>query len=516
MNMVVETTAGKIEGWEKDGIKIFQGVPFAAPPAGELRWLPPQPVKPWDGIREARSFVAIAPQIVPPRNSDNPLHIGFNIDTSLGRQPGPDEDCLYLNVYTPGTDHKRRPVMVWIHGGGFASGTGASPLYNGTLLGKRGDVVVVTVNYRLNVFGFLRLKDVTNGRIPSEGVEGMLDQVAALKWVRENIEVFGGDPDNITIFGESAGGASVTNLMAMPLAKGLFHKAICQSGSAYSVSPVDRANIYTEHFLHKLAVDADDTDGLLGKSMEEIVKAYAKTMSLSGGLGAPLTVLDGTVIPELPVNAIARGSADGIPLLAGTMLQEWRLWQAFDPSLEKLGESHMLSRFKKMTNSWDMTEIVAAYKKLIISRGILPTPKETYLTIMSARMYRIPVTRMLEAHYKRQNPAYCYLITWKSPFKDGIYGSCHALDIGLLWGAYKSPLYGNSPNVEIMANKIQDSWLAFAYTGKPSNESAGEWPVYGEQRKTMVFDEKTELQEAPKDEERCIWDDAPDSVFVRG
>jgi para-nitrobenzyl esterase len=258
MTPVVETTTGKVEGFEKDGLSIFLGIPFAAPPIGDRRWLPPELVKPWAGVKETKSFVATAPQIIMPLNEVSPFQISPKIDMSLGKQPPINEDCLHLNIWTPATNGAHRPVMVWIHGGAFTMGTGASPLSNGGVLAGRGDVVVVTINYRVNVFGFLRLKDITNGRIPSTGNEGMLDQVAALKWMRDNIEAFGGDPGNVTIFGLSAGGASVSALLGMKTAKGLFHKAISQSGSAHFLNDLDEANCYAEHFLNVLGAKGSD------------------------------------------------------------------------------------------------------------------------------------------------------------------------------------------------------------------------------------------------------------------
>ena len=226
---LIETKSGKIKGSYQDGLYIFKGIPYAAPPVGEFRWLPPQPVKPWKGVRQAQTFGPIAPQ-----NGALSLAPEYQVEEPQS------EDCLYLNVWSPGADGSRRPVLVWIHGGAFNRGSGSSPMYPGTTLARRGNVVVVTLNYRLGALGFLHLKKLTGGRIPATGNEGLLDQIAALQWVRDNIAHFGGDPDNVTVFGESAGGMSIGCLLAMPQARGLFHKAILQSGSS-TVKSLDEA-----------------------------------------------------------------------------------------------------------------------------------------------------------------------------------------------------------------------------------------------------------------------------------
>ena len=242
MGNTVEINTGKIEGLQIDGLHIFMGIPYAAPPIGEKRWLPPQPLKPWNGLLEAKTAGPVCPQ--PPPAIE--LLRGAVDRDDLKNQK---EDCLYLNVWTPGLDNKRRPAMVWIHGGAFRTGAGSGPVYNGAALARKGNVVVVTINYRLAPYGFLNLNEITDGKIPATGNEGLLDQIAALKWVQENITAFGGNPGNVTIFGESAGGMSIGASLAMPAAKGLFHKAIPQSGAANTAHTLQEAVLTSEHFL---------------------------------------------------------------------------------------------------------------------------------------------------------------------------------------------------------------------------------------------------------------------------
>jgi para-nitrobenzyl esterase len=219
---VVKTLCGKVMGEYKDGLYIYKGIPYAAPPVGEHRWLPPGASEPWEGILRTQNYKPTSPQNWSPLNDLIP---------DFGIKESQDEDCLYLNIWSPGLDDARRPVLFWIHGGAFNVGSGSQSPYDASKLAIKGDVIVITFNYRLGVFGFLRLKEITGGKIPSTGNEGLLDQIAALEWVRKNISAFGGDPDNVTVFGESAGGMSIECLLTMPQGRRLFHKAIIQSSS---------------------------------------------------------------------------------------------------------------------------------------------------------------------------------------------------------------------------------------------------------------------------------------------
>ena len=512
MKLIALTTTGKVEGYESKGLKVFLGVPYAAPPVGSRRWLPPESVRPWVGVRQTKSFVAIAPQVTA-LNPESPLLTGFNLNPRLGVQPGLNEDCLYLNIWTPGPEKGRRPVMVWIHGGGFMTGSGSSPFYDGGPLAGRGDVVVVTINYRLNVFGFLRLKDITQGRIPSTGNEGILDQVAALKWVRDNIETFGGDPSNVTIFGQSAGGSSVCGLLSMPGAKGLFHKAICQSGSAHFPQQRNEANNYSEYFLRQLGVKGNDSSALIALPMERVLGAYEESLTLRKSVRGPMPVVDGEVFLAPPIERIKEGSADGIPLMAGMTTEEMRILQVNDPMIKDLVEGHMFGRFRKLMPDWDMTATVEAYRKLLVRRGLPTMPTELYMAIISARSFFIPTTRMLEVHRRRHNPAYCYLFTWQSHSSGMTLGACHLMELGFLFGTYQTDFFGSRRLADALSRRMQDAWATFARTGNPSCEEVGEWPVYGKRRETMIFGEERRTENAPLEEERLIWDSTPDSMF---
>ena len=248
----VETTHGPVAGVAEAGLHFFRGIPYAAPPVGDLRWLPPQPATPWREVRDGTAFGPACPQ--------NPIVI--STAEHLERVDGQrSEDCLYLNVCTPGLDDARRPVMVWIHGGGFVMGAGTMPLNDPRFLVARGDVVIVSLNYRMANFGFLRLEGITGGAIPASGNEGLLDQVAALEWVRDNIARFGGDPGNVTVFGQSAGAISIGMLLAMPTADGLLHRGILQSGACQTVQPADLADRIAAFALESAGVSPDDPGG---------------------------------------------------------------------------------------------------------------------------------------------------------------------------------------------------------------------------------------------------------------
>jgi para-nitrobenzyl esterase len=504
MSEIVETTAGKIEGTYKNGIYKFAGVPYAASPAGRRRWLPPEPVEPWSGVRPAKKFASISPQ--------NPMAI----PVLNPLQPEPqDEDCLYLNIWTPGLDDARRPVMVWIHGGGFTSGSGSSLAYNGRTLSTRGNTVIVTINYRLGLLGFLNLNEVTGGRIPATGNEGLLDQVFALKWVRDNIAAFGGDPGNVTIFGESAGAMSVACLLAMPKAKGLFHKTILQSGAAHTVYSKEQGIRAANTLLDILGTTPDDIDGLRSLTVKQLLAAQQefgiRALDWKSGLGVlPLEpVVDGRVLPQPPIEAIAGGSAANIRVLIGTTSQEWKLFGAMDRGLQTMDEARLLRKCQRLVPAEAASKLIGTYRRALPESGVDAMPAELFAAIQTDRLFRIPAIRLAEAQRQYQ-PVYVYLFTWTSPFMDGILGACHALELGFLFGTLEETFSGsNLPGADALARNIQDAWLSFARTGEPGCKGLGKWPAYGDKRETMLLGRECTLADAPRDEERCAWESIP-------
>ena len=504
---IVETNAGKVEGYRKDGSCVFKGIPYAAPPVGERRWLPPEPVEPWSGVRLAQSNATAAPQ-----NPD---------DTPITEPPEPEpqnEDCLYLNIWTPATDDGRRPVLFWIYGGAFSTGSGSSPIYNGRTLSRRGNVVVVTINYRLGLLGFLNLNEVTRGKIPATGNEGLLDQIAALKWVRDNIAAFGGDPDNVTIFGESAGGISVGCLLAAPQARSLFHKAIPQSGAASTAQPLDVAVQVAQEFLDIVGLNASDVNALRSLTVEKLLTAQEELSARMGRsdlkTGMPLQpVIDGSTLPSLPLDAVRGGSASQIPVLVGSTLDEWTLFATIDHNLPRLDQAHLVERLHRRIPAEYVEGLIESYSRARDKRGAPTTPPDLFLAIQGDRVFRMPAIRLAEAQQRHNVPAYSYLFTWRSPILGGTLGACHALELGFLFGTYEENFSGKGPAADALARNIQDAWLAFARNGDPSCESLGKWPSYGERRQTMILGEECHVEEKPYEEERCAWDVIPSTAI---
>ncbi len=512
MASIAQTRSGFVEGEERDGIHVFRGVPYAAPPVGARRWLAPEREAPWSGVRAAKSFGNAAPQ--------NAVAVAELKAFSI---PEPQsEDCLFLNVYTPGLDGARRPVMVWIHGGAFTIGSGAQSIYDGVPLAKRGDVVVVAINYRLGALGFLRLRELTNGRIPSTGNEGMLDQVAALEWVRENIAAFGGDPANVTIFGESAGGMSVGTLLGMPKARGLFRKAIPQSGACSTAAALERHIYAAERFAHESG--APDADALLALSPAQILAAQARITPMLGQEndaklgGMPLQpVIDGEIVPRLSIESVERGSAAGVALLVGTTSEEWKLFGAVDPSVTTLTDSTLASRIERRLGA-AARPLIETYRKARTERGAAATPAELFMAIETDRVFRMPGLLLAETQARHEARVYNYLFTWNSPVFGGIFGACHAVELGFVFGTHSAQgmtdFSGTGPAADALAANTMDAWLAFARSGDPSCASLGRWPTYtAAERATMVLGECSRLERAPLEDERGSWSSVPTSVY---
>ena len=499
---VLEIGSGKLQGSEKDGVRVFKGIPYAAPPVGERRWLPPADPAPWAGVRDARDFGDWAPQ-----------NKGA-LDDVMGAETGPQsEDCLTLNVWTPGLAG-RRPVMVWIHGGGFTIGSGAQGIYEGGTLARHGDVVVVTINYRLGILGFAPLAAVTGGRIPASGNEGLLDQVKALAWVRDNIAHFGGDPDNVTIFGESAGGMSVGNLLALPAARGLFHKAIPQSGACHTCADADTALRRGEAIVKALGLDAD---ALRAAPLEDLLRAQRH---LEGGRveGYPLSVIgslpfmpvaDGSVVPRHPIDAVAAGAAAGIPVLAGSTLDEWKLFGVPARAIQQLDAAGLAKRLGYLVGNAHAPGLVAAYRAALPARGIEPSIPEIFMAIQTDRIFRIPALRLLECQRPHDARVFNYLFDWPSPAAGGRLGSPHAVELAYVFGTYTKPgarkFYGEGEGAAALATMAMDAWTRFARSGDPG------WPAYDtDKRTTALLGVGRRIVEAPLEAERRAWEEVPD------
>jgi para-nitrobenzyl esterase len=499
--VIVNTESGKVEGVYKNGLYIFKGIPYADPPVGNLRWMPPQPVKSWGGVRPAKEFGSIAPQII--------TDLGFPGAPSFKDQ-SQSEDCLSLNIWTPGLDDAARPVFFWIHGGAFIIGAGTESFLEGGVLPRRGNIVAVSINYRLGALGFMNLKEITGGKIPATGNEGLLDQIAALDWVKDNIAAFGGDPDNITVSGFSAGGMSIGTLLSMPAAAGKFHKTLNRSGAANVVAPLENCIKITEQYLEVLNLKGNDIDALRGLSTQQILDAQQKLSDKLREMEYRATpfqpVVDGKDIPEMPMLAIKKGSAKNIPVMAGSSLDELKFMSNMDPSVGNIDDTGLIKRLNNLLPADIVPGMVEAYREALKKRGGTVTPAGILGSINTDLMFRIPTIRMLETQRNNGAPAYNYLFTYKSPVLGGALGAMHGLDNPFLFGHLDPDFTGSDEELENLALKMQNSAIAFIRTGDPSCESIGKWPVYGKDRMTMIFDRNTRVEAAPYEAERAAWE----------
>jgi len=499
----VETSHGRISGSEADGLHVFLGVPFAAPPVGELRWSPPADPDPWSGELDTTDWRGQAWQAV--AENMGPLEFAFNAGSASSR----DEDCLQLNIWTPGLDSRKRPVLVWIHGGGFTQGTGATAMYEGASLARRGDAVVVTINYRLGPMGFLNLNEVTGGRIPATGNEGLLDQVKALEWVRNNIERFGGDPSRVTIFGESAGGMSVGSLLAFEPARGLFHRAIPQSGACSTAQTLTTASETAQAVLDHAGISTNaGIEEFLAMDPEKLIEAGQAASVQLGGIMIFQPCIDGNLMTDLPIDSVKNGSADGIPVMVGATRDEWKLFSAMPGFDVDLDDATLIAGLGAHTD--EPEKLVHTYRESRAARGQDTSANALFAAIETDRVFRIPAINLGEALSERGQSAWQYLFTWESPWGDGELGSPHAIDIGFVFGSHgmtegSATFFGQGEAADALAEKVQDAWLAFAADGDPRGAMPDWAPYDTDSRATAMFGEEVSVENDPFGPERAVW-----------
>ena len=481
---VVEVRGGRVQGVERSGVWSFSGIPYAAAPFGDRRWRPPMPPEPWAGIRQCDRFGAVAPQTQ-----------GF-MDQMMGGTPGEfSEDCLNLNVWTPGLDTARRPVMVWVHGGSFMTGTGSSGLYRSGMLSREGDVVVVTINYRLGLLGFLAHPALEDpGQTWLDGQEwsgcgnwGLADQVAALAWVRDHIDDFGGDPGNVTLFGESAGGMSVSTLLATPAASGLFHKAIVESGPPYTCTPAVAAD-RAERLADLLGVDCTRTalSAVPVERLVEVANDFGSGADLDGGL-LMTPVVDGGLVPVPPAEAVAAGSGAKVPLLIGTNRDESAFFALGSPKLMSLDLEGLRRWMRRITPDHESADLVIdAVTAARSAREESVEPRDLWSAIATEYVFRVGSVRFADAHAAAADPGvgtYNYLFTWESPAFGGVLGSCHALEIPFVFGTLKNEAIqsfsGGGEDAFALSGAMRQAWTSFARTGVPECDVPGASGVPG-------------------------------------
>jgi len=491
---IVATSNGPVRGYRDGGLSIFKGLRYGAPPLGALRFAPPAPPSPWSEPADALSLGAPAIQVgVEPGGTTGGKSAG---DPPAPGQPGTDEDCLFLNVWTPGLSG-RRPVMVWLHGGGFANGSGGAAMYDGAALARRGDTVIVTVNHRLNVFGYLHLGEL--GGHPSSGEAGMLDIVQALEWVRDNIAAFGGDPANVTIFGESGGGMKVSLLLAMPAAKGLFHRAIIQSGPWLKAVSRENATKYAKAFLEALGVKTGELERLQSFSAAEI-QAAAASAAPSNVIAGFSPCVDGIALPSGPFDPDAPAISADVPVMIGTNKDEATLFLFADPRFGDYTEEDLAKRARQAVG--DKAEALIA-----AIRDAFPdySPSHLVAIVQSVAMFWADSITLAERKHAQSArvggaPAYMYLLEWETPRGRGRLRTPHALEIPLMFDNVETArnFVGGGDEPQRLADQMSEAWLAFARTGDPSTPALPDWPAYDPARRaTMVFNLESRVVEDP-------------------
>ena len=501
---IVATASGKVEGIQtKNGVLAFLGIPFAEPPKGDLRFMAPVEVKPWEGVRDATKSGPAAPQPAAP------------LDPAA--KFAQDEDCLNLNIWTPGADGGKRPVLVFIHGGAFVAGRSGEPLFDGANISKRGDIVFASINYRLGMLGFLYLEDF-GAEYQGSGSNGIRDQILALRWLKNNIARFGGDPGNITIMGESAGAMSVITLMSLPQTKGLFRRGIAESGPLNWLRTKKEAASLTADFMEicKERYGVTDVAGLRKLKPEELIDAQSDMFAKPGAQIMPrmsMPVIDGTVIPKEPFAAIQDGAADGIALLNGTNRDEYCFWIQFKPSLQSEPLADFLSEIPWLgRNLGDRKqEVLDFYNK----RNPTPGPEKSSIASSVAyatdELFLVPQIKTSEAQSKHAK-VWVYRFDWKAqaPNKEFL-NSCHALELPFVFKSFDPDDEMVGPNPPMgLSDAMQDAWISFARTGDPNHKGLPEWPAYGPARRaTMIFDTKSKVVEDPDPEVRKLFQDIP-------
>jgi para-nitrobenzyl esterase len=498
----VRTANGEVRGELRDGIRSFKGIPYGAPTSGPNRFLPPRKPEPWPGARDAFEYGHLAPQRAPGATGGTP-----GIDDASGAE---GEDCLVLNVFTPGADGAHRPVMVWLHGGGWTSGSGG-PAYDGSNLARRGDVVVVTINHRLGALAFLHPGVIGIAGCEASANLGLLDIIAALEWVRDNATAFGGDPGNVTIFGESGGGRKVSALLAMPAAKGLFHRAVIESGPELRVNEKENAARVAEAFVSELDAPVTTIEDLQRLPAERIVAAQfgaLRKLPASNARGGFRPLVDGATLPAHPFSPTASPVSAEVPVIVGFNRTEATLFLAGDKEVFDLDEAGLETRTGRLLK--DRAGAVIAEMRRIYPEA---SPSELYIHVHTGFL-RYPIDSIRVAERRAAlgaAPVYHYTFEWESPARWGTLLTPHALEIPFVFdttavGTWKT-LTRSTPEAAALAAKVSATWAAFARTGDPNSGGLPAWePFENNRRQTMVINNESQMLNDPRAAERKLWE----------
>lgn len=514
---IVETVYGKVHGYENLGIHNFKGIPYGADTGGKNRFLPAKKPEPWAGVRSAMWYGHTCPWASNDDWGDDEQAFMFQWDDGQ-----PSEDCLCVNVWTPGiNDNRKRPVMVWIHGGGFSAGSGqALRAYDGEALARRGDVVVVTINHRLNVFGFLNLAEVGGSDFASSGNVGMVDLVSVLEWVRDNIANFGGDPGNVTIMGQSGGGAKVSILLSMPSAQGLFHKASIHSGSALRVAEPEGSLELAKAVLAELNVSAANFEQIYTVPTDQLLAAAIRVQRRLGGPGpgggmprgmaSPgnmmrrmgwSPILDGSVIPNQPFDPVAPAISADVPMMNGTVLNEM-FTAVGKPDAFSMTEDQLAEQVGRTYGS-HAAEIIQVFRK----GHPTANPFQLLSIIIAGNARTNALTQAQRKAALGKAPAYNFWFQWQTPILDGRPMAFHCADLSFFFNNMDrcQTMTGNGPEARELAGQMSDAWIAFARTGNPNHAGLPKWnPVTPDGSQTMIFDTVSRFSPDPDSAERKV------------
>lgn len=478
---VVETTLGRVRGSRRDGAYAFKGIPYAASTAGANRFRPPQPREPWAGMRDALEGGASAPQLA----GGGPVEFAWYWSTIPQ-----SEDCLSLSVFTPALrDNKRRPILLWLHGGAFAAGAGTSAGFDGSYLATSQDVVVVSVNHRLNVLGSLFTGEHAAQLSPESGNVGTLDQLAALQWVKANAQAFGADPDNITVFGQSGGAAKVTALLGLPGARGTIQRAVVQSGSgAWRLAPAEAAARAAHALLREFGLTAANAGKLRDIPVDRLIAAFGKVAGAASGVSEFRPTLDGVVFREDPFDPKASPLSRDVPVLIGNAAQEATFFLAADPRNVSLSVEQVRARVKRFVKLDDAAtdRLIAAYRDI----DGKATPSGLLIAIAGDYNYRLPTLAVADRKAAQGGAAvYTYQFEWKSPARGGVLGSPHTSEVPFIFGTLDAAraLVQDSPDQFVVRDRIGAIWAQFARTGNPVTDAVAGWAPYDTTSRTTAL-----------------------------